>query len=38
MAAWTSTEMMPLNVVLNENAMLKAASVIVASPSRARNA
>jgi hypothetical protein len=30
--------MMPLNVVLNANAMLKAAIVMVASPSRARNA
>jgi hypothetical protein len=30
--------MMPLHVVLNANAMLKAASVMVASPSRARNA
>jgi hypothetical protein len=30
--------MMPLKVVLNENAMLNAASVMVASPSRARNA
>ena len=30
--------MVPLNVVLNANAMLKAASVMVASPRRARNA
>jgi hypothetical protein len=30
--------MTPLNVVLNAKAMLKAASVIVASPRRARNA
>ena len=37
-AACVDTLMMPLNVVLNAKAMLKAASVVVGSPSRARNA